>query len=373
MLLPLQTFTALVQQMAAGVQGAAAQLIDLSAGSVLRALLEACASVALWMQWLILQVLTMTRAATSVGSDLDSWMADFSLTRLPGVRASGTVIFARYTIGLATTIPVGALVQTSDGSESFTIVAVTTNPAWNGSNGYTLAAAAASVAVPAQAVTIGSAANVQAGTVAILSTAIAGVDTVSNPTPFAGGMDPETDAAFRLRFQQYINSRSLATLSAVLFAISSVQQGLRYVVFENQNTDGQAAPGNFQITVDDGTGYPPSSLISSVQSAVNGVRPIGSIFSVTPPAVVTVSVALTLETSNSLTEPAVAAIVRSSIYSWVAGLPIGGILAISRIDALAHAADPSVVSVLNVTINGVADDLSAPLAGVLLPASVVVS
>ena len=72
MILPLQTFTTLVQNMAAGVQGSAAQLIDLSVGSVLRALLEACASVALWMQWLILQVLSMTRAATSSGADLDS-------------------------------------------------------------------------------------------------------------------------------------------------------------------------------------------------------------------------------------------------------------------------------------------------------------
>jgi hypothetical protein len=40
MQLPLQSFVALVQQMAASVQGAAAQLIDLSVGSVLRALLE---------------------------------------------------------------------------------------------------------------------------------------------------------------------------------------------------------------------------------------------------------------------------------------------------------------------------------------------
>ena len=66
MILPLQNFTTLVQNMAAGVQGSAAQLIDLSVGSVLRALLEACASVALWMQWLILQVLSMTRARRPV-------------------------------------------------------------------------------------------------------------------------------------------------------------------------------------------------------------------------------------------------------------------------------------------------------------------
>ena len=95
MQLPLQNFATLVQQMAASVQGAAGQLLDLTVGSVLRALLEASASIALWLQWLILQVLTITRAATSVGPDLDSWMADFSFTRLPGAAASGVVTFGR--------------------------------------------------------------------------------------------------------------------------------------------------------------------------------------------------------------------------------------------------------------------------------------
>ncbi len=93
MQLSLQTFTTLVQGMAAAVQAAAAQLLDLTVGSTLRAILEATASIALWMQWLILQVLQMTRAATSSGADLDSWMADFSLTRLPARPASERSLF----------------------------------------------------------------------------------------------------------------------------------------------------------------------------------------------------------------------------------------------------------------------------------------
>ena len=72
--------------MAAAVQAAATQLLDLTVGSTLRAVLEANASVCLWMQWLILQVLRTTRAATSTGADLDSWMADLSLTPLLGQR-----------------------------------------------------------------------------------------------------------------------------------------------------------------------------------------------------------------------------------------------------------------------------------------------
>ena len=53
MQLQLQDFTTLVRNMAAGVQGSASALIDLTTGSVLRAILEANASLALWLQWLI--------------------------------------------------------------------------------------------------------------------------------------------------------------------------------------------------------------------------------------------------------------------------------------------------------------------------------
>ena len=83
MQLPLQTFSTLVANAAAAVQGSARQLVDLTIGSTLRAVLEANASLALWMQWLILLVLRTTRAATSTGADLDTWVADFGLARLP--------------------------------------------------------------------------------------------------------------------------------------------------------------------------------------------------------------------------------------------------------------------------------------------------
>src|SRR5690242_21764185 len=97
MQLSLRTFNTLVESMAAAVQSAASQLLDLTVGSTLRAVLEANASIVLWMQWLILQVLQSTRASTSTGADLDSWMADFTLTRLPAAPATGAVTFSRFT------------------------------------------------------------------------------------------------------------------------------------------------------------------------------------------------------------------------------------------------------------------------------------
>jgi hypothetical protein len=62
MQLQLRTFSSLVTSAAAAVQGAASQLVDLTVGSTLRAVLEANASIALWLQWLILEVLQMTDA-----------------------------------------------------------------------------------------------------------------------------------------------------------------------------------------------------------------------------------------------------------------------------------------------------------------------
>jgi len=125
MQLPLQDFTALVRTQAAAVQGAARGLIDLSVGSVLRAVLEANASVGLWVQWLIVEVLATTRAATSGGADLDSWVADFGLARLPGIPAAGAATFSRTTTGLSAVVPVGALVKTGTGTDalSFGVVA----------------------------------------------------------------------------------------------------------------------------------------------------------------------------------------------------------------------------------------------------------
>jgi len=139
MQLQLRTFDTIVASAAAAVQGAAQTALDLTVGSVTRAVLEANAGLGLWMQWLILQVLQTTRAATSTAGDLDSWVADYGLTRLPASTATGTVTFARFAPVTTALVPVGTTVRTSDGSQSFTVTADTTNPAWNAAqNGFTL-------------------------------------------------------------------------------------------------------------------------------------------------------------------------------------------------------------------------------------------
>jgi uncharacterized phage protein gp47/JayE len=372
MILPLQKFSTLLENMAAAVQGGSAALVDVSVGSVLRALLEACGAVALWMQWLILQVLSMTRAATSNASDLDSWMADFGLIRLPGSASAGVVDFGRYTAGVGATIPVGSLVYTADRTQAFSVIAQSSNPAWNGNGGYLLGSAATDVLVPVQAVTPGRTGNILAGAIGWLASAVPGVDYVSNAQPFVGGLDPESDAALRTRFQLYINSRSLATVSAVEFAVASLQQGLRYMVLENVNAANQPLAGNFWVVVDDGTGAPGDMLLANASAAVDAVRPIGATYAVTGPAVLQASVQMAVVTSNPLTHLTVCAAIESAIGVWVAGLPMAGTLAISKLDALAHNVDPSVTSVAVTRINGGTADLAASPGEVIIATSVTV-
>ena len=373
MKLQLQDFPTLVRGMAAGVQGASGALIDLTVGSVLRAVLEANASLALWLQWLIVQVLSTTRAATSSGADLDSWMADYSVARMPAVAATGSVTFARFTPGLATAVPLGTQVRSTDGTQSFTVVADTANPAWNATaNAYQVAANASAVTLPVQAVAPGSAGNMQPGGITVLATAIAGIDTVTNAAAFTNGLDAEGDAALRGRFTNWAASLSRATPLAVRAAAAGVQQNVQTAIAEQVDTAGNPRAASFVLTVDDGSGAPSADLIGRVASAVENVRPVGITYAVQPPRLVPASIALTLTVSGS-NKNALIGPVATAITAFVNALPIGASLPVSRIATLAYGVDPGIVNVTGIAINGGTGDVVPPWNGAVKATSVTVS
>jgi uncharacterized phage protein gp47/JayE len=374
MQLQLRSFDRIVAAAAAAVQAAAQQALDLSVGSVLRAMLEANAGLGLWLQWLILLVLQTTRAATSSGSDLDSWVADFGLTRLPASAAAGTVTFARFAPVSSALIPLGTLVRTADGTQSFAVTEDSTNAAWRSTqNGYLLAAGAATVSAPVVAITAASAGNVQAGTISLIAAAIPGVDTVNNTAPTAGGLDAEGDAALRARFSGYINSRSRATSQAVAYAIDSVQQGLQYTIQENVTQTGASQPGCFVVTVDNGTGTPPAALLSQVATAIEAVRPLGVLWTVVAPTVTTVSVSLSITTAATASHSAVAASVAAALTAYIDGLAVGAPLPWSRLAQVAYDASPAVINVGAVLLNGGTSDVVPTAGGVVKAGNVVVA
>jgi uncharacterized phage protein gp47/JayE len=382
MQLQLQTFTALVASASAAVQGAARAALDLTVGSTLRAILEANAATALWLQWLIVQVLQMTRAATSTDADLDSWVADFGMQRLQAVPAAGHVAFARFSAQGTARIPVGIAVRTADGAQSFAVLADRANPAFaadaganvtgaNVTGAYIMGEGIAALTVPVQALVAGPDGNVQAGTISLIAAAVPGVDTVSNPLPCTGGLAVEPDAALRDRFRNFIASRARATPVAIAYAIASVQQGLRATIQENVLPDLTPRMGSILITLDDGTGAPPDSLLASVATAVEAVRPAGTSFAVLPPAVLAANIHLTI-TVAGVSHDTAALAVSAAIAAWISTLPIGASLPYSRLAQLAYDAHPTVANVTAVMLNGGTADLVAPAGAVVRAGTIVV-
>lgn len=371
-MLNLLDFTALVQRFAVQARASATAVLDFTVGSVFRAMAEANAAVALWLQWLILVVLRQTRLATSQGSEVDTWCADFGLFRLPATPAAGAVTFSRNTSGLAALIPVGTTVRSTDGTQSFIVTTDPSNLAWNGT-GYAVAANALSVILPVQAAVGGSAGNVQPGTVTVLTSAIPGIDTVTNALAFSGGIDPESDAALRARFLLFIAGLSKATLAAIASAIASVQQGLTYAVAANVDNLGGYRPGNFVITVDDGTGAPSIDLLNRVYTAVDAVRSVAETFSVQAPTIVTVAVSMTLTAAPGYLKANLQGPVAAAVTAYINTLPIGAPLLYTRLAQIALDAVSGIASITALVVNGAQADISVSASGVLKASTVSVN
>ncbi|MGD0103385.1 MAG: baseplate J/gp47 family protein [Rhodopila sp.] len=366
--LNLKGFSQLVEDMGAALQSSASSLIDVSVGSVVRAIFEANASVVLWLQWLVLQVLASTRASTSNGSDLDSWMLDFGQTRLPALQSTGIVTFSRFVNSLSATIPAGTLVKTTDGSLSFAVTGDQSLSIWQSSAAaYVLPSGVSSADVPIICTTSGSVGNVLSGTVTVIAASLPGVDQVNNPDPLSNGANAETDRAFRQRFQSYLASRSRATLTAVQNVINNVQQALNFVILENTMPGGTAQAGSFVVIVDDGTGYPSSSLLSDVATAVETMRPIGTTFAVIHPQVLTASVTLTATLSSTSVAALIVPMIQNYIFVYLNTLPIGSSASVTRVAQNAYLAGPGVQNIAGILLNGSSADM-APPAGTVIKA-----
>jgi uncharacterized phage protein gp47/JayE len=367
-------FPTLVSDMATAIQGRAAALIDFTIGSVLRATVEAIAAVVVWLEGLILLLLQTTRLATSSGSDVDSFVADYGLTRLPATAATGTVTFARFTDTMQALVTVGTVVQTADGSQRYAVIADTTNPAYSSTlGGYVIAAGTASLGVLVQNQVAGSAGNVVAGAISVLAQAVPYVDTVTNTANFTTGEDAETDAALRTRFVAYIASLSKATKEAIGEAVASLQLGVSYSITENYDYNGTYDPGYFYVVVDDGTGSPGSTFLSACSNAIDAVRGFTIRFGVFAPVTETANVVMAATIASGYDPTATKALARAAVQAYIASLQLGQSLAYTRLAQIAYDASPGITNITGLTLNGGTSDLAATAQQRILTGTVTVN
>jgi uncharacterized phage protein gp47/JayE len=370
-----QSLTQMLQNFASTVQGSVTSaLLNFNIGTVFRALGEAVSGIALWLQGMILQMLALTRASTSTGADLDSWFADFGFARLAASYATGSVTFSRFTPTSQAVVPVGTVVQTTDGSQQFTVNTDTTNPAYSAAlGGYVLAAGTASINVAVTAVTAGTGGNVLANTITQLSQSVPGVDTVTNAAAFTNAVNAESDATALARFQSWLLSLSKATKAAIGNAINSLQQGLTYTITENYSYAGVYQPGFFYVVIDDGSGTPSDTLVSTVYNAIDAARGFTITFDVKKPIVVTATVAMTITTAAGYTHSTVTAAVQAALQAYINSLPLGTSLAYSRLAQVAYDASPAVTNVTGVTLNGGTSDVTADAKTVVKASTITVN
>lgn len=354
-----KSFDELVQDQATAIQAVAPVTIDAGVGTVLRAIIESNAALGLWLEGLILRVLSMTRAATSNDLDLDSWVADFGLARIAGTPASGNVTFSRAVTTQAALVPVGAEIDTADGSRTFTVIRDTANVNYvSTSDGYRLNIGVGSISVPVQDTASGAAGNLSATTLTKLTSPVQYVDAVTNPLPFTNGTDAEPDDMLRERFVAYLASLSRGTLGAIGFAASSVEGVTSYAIVENKQVNGTDDYGFFYVVVDDGSGAPPSTLLDDVYDAVEGYRAVGVRFAVVAPIVTTVNVTANIKLASAgYVSSDVLLEATDALKSYIASLDLGEPLYFTKVANTIYEASEGIINVSSVLVNGATADI----------------
>lgn len=347
------------------VQAWANAAVDSSVGSITLAWAQACSAVALWLQAEVVQTLALTRASTSFGADLDSWMAQWNFARQGGAAAAGNVIVGRFTAASRLTIPVTARFSTGPGGQTFTVQPDPLNTAYSAiGNGYTLMAGVGSMVLPVLADVAGSGGNVAANTITSFLTPVLGIDTVSNPTALAGGIDAMLDTVYLAQFPFYIASLARGTEAAIAYAASSVQIGLMINIQENVDGSGAVRPGYFVVVVDDGTGSPPAPLLYAVAAAVDGYRAIGTFPIIRAPATTFVAIVAILQYDSDLNRPGAIAAATAAITTLLATLPIRATLQYLRLaqvvlDSSSHIRSISSLLVANQSLDVVPSQFGA--------------
>lgn len=388
-----QSFTTLVQQQVAAIQSAVAAIpsaiatfLSFVVGSLELARVEAVAGVAMWLQSLIMTLLNVTRLSTSEGEDVDSFVADFGLPpRAAAVAAIGQVLFSRFTPTNATTIPAGtpsisatgvvtysggAMVQTADGTQPFQVIPDPTQTYFNvAANAYIIPAGVTSGQATVQAVNPGTQGNVAAGSITTISTAIVGVDTVTNSSAYADGANAETDAQVMARFQLYIQSLRAAIRSAVESAIAGLEQNIQYEIVENQTLAGATQNGFFYVIISPYT----QQLHDLVYAAIDAIRGLSITFAVFAASQLTANVSVTITAATGYTLANVEAAVQSAIQGFIASIPLGGTLSWSQLYAVVWGVPGVALPVTGLTLNGGTSDLVATAQQDIVAGTIVVN
>lgn len=191
------------------------------------------------------------------GDDLDERAKEIQpsvITRDPGNKSSGNVVFSRDSTVGTVNIAANQQVMTADGIKVTTTGTGTITPTSPVIiPGYSVGQN--SGLVPAVANNVGADGNVEENTLVKFVEKPNGVDEVTNPSKFAFGADKEDDDSFLNRLINYIQTLARSTVAALEAAVLGAEDpdtGAK-ILFAKAIED-QVNRGNVTLYIDDGTG-----------------------------------------------------------------------------------------------------------------------
>jgi len=282
---------------------------------------------------------------TAVGEYLNRHAEVRGLQRGAAGTATGALRFT-VTAAAAQDIPIPA------GTECLTAAgtAFRTTEAGNIAAGTTYCSVAAEAAAP------GSGGNVAAGTVTYFRLAPTGVAAVTNPAPFSGGTDGETDEALRERILR--SYRLLPNGANAAYYESKVQnvEGVEAVTVLPKNR----GIGTVDVIFSVHSGIPSAAEITAVQALLDSEREICVDIDVLAPTAATVNVTAAVTVAEGYTAAAVITAAQAAVQGYFSGKLLSRPVYRAQLLALLMAVD----GVQNCTLTAPAADVAAA-AGVL--------
>ena len=181
MALPTLTYNQFLANITAALAGE--EITNLRVGSTAYAFAQSMAASNISLQQLMVHVANITRLASSYGTDVDTFVADFGLTRLPAVLTSGTVFATRAITGATLIVPVGAVAQTTINQIQLQLVADSNQPNYNvADNAYVYGVNDGTITMTMQAITNPIAhLAISANTLTQIVSGFVGINSITNP------------------------------------------------------------------------------------------------------------------------------------------------------------------------------------------------
>lgn len=346
MALDLKTFDEFYDDGVNAVTNSATGITYFDKGSVIRALLEATSFYSEFLQQQTNTTYLARLLDQAKGDDLSQLALNFNVNRKSAQASTGIVTFSRSTPATGDfTIVAGQTVSTEvilDGSAiSYTV-----------SSNILFSSGASSVTGVVECTQTGNIGNVASGKITVNTSAIPGIDSLTNTQPFGYGRIEETDEELRLRVRNTLLGLKRGNKQAILEAATSVSDVSYAKIVENTPQTGM-----FTVFITSPNGVVSDATKTAVSGAVEAARGFCVPFTIAANSIQYITISATItKTDPNIDETELASGIIGEIERLIS-VSVLNELFISDLIVMMKGIE-GVLNVRNVLINGSSSDFS---------------